>query len=113
PDLENYLIASYTKSTPNGSLPTVTDCFPTNFPLGTLACDQLPRTEGLGRDIAEGSLANQRQNIRQWQIINTTTWQAGDNLTIRNIASYAQVTHNQSADLFGIRYVIPASLTRP
>jgi len=130
PEFENYTIFSYTKSKPNGSVPKMTDCIapfpdstrPSNlpaalnnvlFPLGVLSCQQMAREAGQGWNAVSNSLPNASQHLEQWQVINTTTWEASDNLTIKNIVSYSQLRHRQHVDLFGTNWIVPATLTHP
>jgi iron complex outermembrane recepter protein len=104
PNLENYTIASYSNSTPSGASPRVTDGFIGNRNWGTLAADQVEREKsaGLGRKSGSTWVPWQYQHIETWQIINTTTWQSSDALTIKNIISYAQSLQNQARDAFGL-----------
>ena len=99
PDLENYTIASYNVSNTNGFLPKV---FVVTNPTGYRAAEyaaQIASTPGF-YDVSNGNpYAHQR--IAQWQVINTTTWQASDNLTIKNIVSYAEFRQKQSANING------------
>jgi iron complex outermembrane receptor protein len=39
----------------------------------------------------ENNMAHPRTELDQFQLINTTTWRASDNLTVKNIVSYAQL----------------------
>jgi iron complex outermembrane receptor protein len=50
-------------------------------------------------------------DYKQWQIINTTTWQASDTLTVKNIVSYGEYKATGSNGTFGIDYLFPAVLT--
>jgi len=111
PNLENYTIASYSRSTPNGTLPKVTDCFSNFAPLGPLTCQQIAREQELGSKYVSNWLPNARQKSETWQVINTTTWQASDNLTVKNIASYAEVRQDQATDLFGIGIPLGETIT--
>jgi len=106
PNLENYTIASYSKSTPSGASARVTDGFIGNRNWGTLAADQIAREKAAGFGPRSGStwVPWQYQHIETWQLINTTTWQASDTLTIKNIASYAQSKQNQARDAFGLAF---------
>ncbi|MEJ5979583.1 TonB-dependent receptor [Novosphingobium sp. PS1R-30] len=113
PDLETYFIASYMRSDTNGPLPKLTSCFPVvrgaqNI-TGVLSCDQIARASGQDYFSVDNGLANAKLFMEQWQVINTTTWQAGDTLTIKNIASYAQLTNRTRNEAFGTRWVIPAT----
>ncbi|MFK4870436.1 TonB-dependent receptor [Novosphingobium sp. ZW T3_23] len=118
PDLENYTIASFTRSRTNGLVPKVTNCFPTRngspLPTGILSCGQLAREEGEGRYAVENTVPRAKLDLDQWQIINTTTLMASDHLTIKNIVSYAQLTSTSRNEGFGTRWVVPDSfLGRP
>lgn len=94
PDLENYLILSYSRSDTNGSFPKVSLVDPANpavvgFAMAGGLGAQIASTSGDYYDVSNGH-PNPFLAIEQWQIINTTTWRASDHLTIRNIASYAE-----------------------
>ena len=118
PNLENYTIASYSKSNPNAAIPQVTDCFPAvglagRIPTGRLACDQIERRAGRGRYTVENLIPNPVLRTETWQVTNTTTWAASDTLTIKNILSYAELRTKQRFDLFGARFLIPPSISNP
>jgi iron complex outermembrane receptor protein len=109
PDLENYTIGRYTDSDNNGHVQRLFACnpstAPTNF-LGQLACGQL-RKQGQGFFDLSSDMADPYSKLKQWQVINTTTWKATDNLTVKNIISYARLKTKIHADLFGTALVIP------
>ena len=52
-------------------------------------------------------LADAYDHLRQWRVINTTTWHASDNLTVKNIASYAEVNQKLQSPLFGTNMYAP------
>ena len=111
PDLENYTIASYLVSDTNGEIQKVTGCNPTpsraNF-LGLLACGQIAaeQAKGAGFYTVQNPLADPDTRLEQWQVINTTTWRASDTLTIKNIASYAQLDEKYRNGLFGTNFFL-------
>jgi iron complex outermembrane receptor protein len=109
PDLENYTIVSYSNSKPNGTLPKLTDCFDGLARIFTaqFVCPQLQRERSQPFRTVSNYLPDARQQVKQWQVINTTTWQASDTLTIKNIASYAEQVQDQAVDLIGLGFVIP------
>lgn len=113
PDLENYTIASYTRSDANGQVPKITNCNTTRngsvLPTGILSCSQLDREQGLGKYVVENTVPRPGTELHQWQVINTTTLRATDNLTIKNIASYAQLTSSTRNEGFGTRWIIPGT----
>jgi iron complex outermembrane recepter protein len=127
-NLENYTIASYAKSDTNGNVNAVRACtdaagnppdpaqiytaFVFNQVFG-VACGQIARQQARGdgfRDV-ENDEPNPYQKIRQWQVINTTTWEASDNLTIKNIISYAEFKEAVSFSLFGTNFLLPGTNT--
>jgi iron complex outermembrane receptor protein len=107
PDLENYTIASFSRSDTNGSVQKLIAAAPTglgNFALGQLAA-QAANHEGF-YDLRQ-DLTNPYSKLTQWQIINTTTWNATDTLTVKNIASYAQMKDSLQSALFGTNFASP------
>jgi iron complex outermembrane receptor protein len=103
PDLENYTIASFSRSSTNGSLPKMVTLENTNRDPATWRAvrpSQIAATAGDYYDVANG-LPQAHQTIKQWQVINTTTWQATDTLTVKNIASYAQFQQSQAENIYG------------
>ena len=111
PNLENYTIVSYSKSSTHGPLQKLTHCNPESFIFGSFACPQLAdqAAKGEGFYDVRSSVPNPRSRLETWQITNTTTWQASDALTIKNIASYGQLKQELQSALFGTQFVsIPA-----
>jgi len=120
PDLEDYLIAHYSKSDTNGFAARLAYCerdpyvrltLGAGFATGGPACAQLDRqaARGDGPYDVEVNAPNPFFRIEQWQIINHTTWRASDNLTIKNIASYAQYTADLDYNLGGENFLTQAS----
>jgi iron complex outermembrane recepter protein len=111
PDIENYTIASYLISNTNGEVQKLVGCNPTlsaaNF-LGLLACAQLAHEQAIGASFytVASTLANPDTRLEQWQVINTTTWHASDNLTIKNIGSYAQLDEKFRNSGFGTNFFV-------
>ena len=112
PDLENYTIVSYSRSSTSGSTQRLATCQPTTF-LGSLACDQTSRANARGDGFytVQTTLADAHERMTEWQIINTTTWNASDTLTIKNIVSYAQLLESYSSEIFGTQFDL--SLVNP
>lgn len=150
PDLENYTIATYSKSdtngyamrmqacdtqplTPrnaNGSLPAnyqfykdpgrpdqAQDGLPSfsfqRYVFARAACDQIARQQARGDGVydVEVSNADPYLKLTTWQVINTTTWRASDNITIKNIFSYGEFKERTSFSLNSDNFRIP--LTTP
>jgi iron complex outermembrane receptor protein len=116
-NVENYTIGSFSRSNTNGMIPSLVEVDGSNayngryrnsFPFNALLQDQVSRGGGfytVGNDEPEAETKS-----RQWQIINTTTWNASDTLTVKNIASYAQLQNDLMEDLYGGDMRMPSSL---
>ncbi len=115
-DLNNYTIASYTTSSTNGGFQPIVACDPTGSTPppnkgGTIfvgvggACGQLTpgakNFQGAGFYDAAQVLPNPYDDLSEWRVINTTTWHVSDELTVKNIASYAEIKQSLSNPLFG------------
>ncbi|MCX7863585.1 MAG: TonB-dependent receptor [Novosphingobium sp.] len=139
--LENYAIFAYSKSDTHGNTPKILNappcastpfvlaCFApgsgfAGFPyaagslqpiLGPLAGMQIARAQGRGDGFwdIENSLPDPRSVQETWRIINTTTWEASDTLTIKNIVSYAEFTEDIAFSLFGDNFTYPANYFSP
>lgn len=111
PDLENYTIGTYSRTNTNGMLGRIAACNRGTVPNSTgllaptraQACAQLDRSiaRGDGYYDAENNLPNPFVRQKLWQLINTTTWQASDTLTIKNIVSYAEARESYSFNISG------------
>ena len=145
PDLENYMIARYSRSSTNGTygkiigvnavgcdqgvdhtvyplpgspdltLPGATPATTASF-LAPLACQGTiarSRANNYGYWDVESSNPDPFLKIVQWGVINTTTWQASDTLTIKNIASYQQFRQKQSLNIGNDNYAIPDTNPNP
>lgn len=119
--IENYTITSYVKSDNHNIVPRVVgvNTIPPAPVSQTLniqrAGAQLARAEARGDgwwDV-ENSEPNPRLWIESWQVINTTTWQATDSLTIKNIASYAEFRELARMSLQGENFLLPDGSPAP
>jgi len=111
PDLENYTIASYLVSDTHGEVQKLVACDPTLSPanfVGLLACAQLgqEQAKGAGFYTVQSPLYNPDTRLEEWQVINTTTWRATDNLTVKNIASYAVLDEKYRSAIFGTNFFL-------
>lgn len=109
PDLENYTIFNWNKSSNNGSVQKLVAANPEG--LGNLALGQLtpgqPNYQGAGYyDVGQGYTNNPYSRLEQWQFINTTTWRASDTLTIKNIVSYSQFKQDLNVAIFGTNFFV-------
>lgn len=108
-DLRNYTIFTYSRSDTNGFLDKLIACDPT-LGLGSFACAQLAKEAAAHNgfyDIGQNAPASYSR-LTQWQLINRTTWRVSDRLTVRNIASYAQLRDLLSESLFATNFTTPA-----
>lgn len=108
-NLENYTIASYSRSDNSGGLPQVFACNTAIPVFGQMSCEQLAR-QGSDFHSVQNPESDPRSYIRQWQAINTTTWNVNDNLTVKNIASYAQLKTIYRTGVFGTNFFMPSVL---
>ncbi|MBV1688568.1 TonB-dependent receptor [Novosphingobium sp. G106] len=115
PNLENYTVASYSRSNTHGAIQKLATCTDQNGNTATTglapvfapaACAQIARQNARGDGIwdVENNDPNPLELIKQWSVINTTTWSASDNLTIKNIASYQEYYESASFSLWGDNY---------
>lgn len=121
PDLENYTIARYSISDTNGYAGRITICNPAATAgraalTAPAACAQIARQAARGDDLLDVEINNPDpfQKIRQWQVMNTTTWLASDTLTIKNITSYAEFRESASFTLGADNFTVntPAGPSR-
>jgi iron complex outermembrane recepter protein len=117
PNLENYTIASESYSSNNGSVQKLIACNPAGYNpvnpalgfanfIGVLSCGQLADEAAKAASFydLQSALPNPESIINQMQFINTTTWNASDTLTLKNILSYAQFRDFQRTPLFGTNW---------
>jgi iron complex outermembrane receptor protein len=119
-NIENYTIASFSRSDTNGSVQKLIACNPAgsnptspaaigaglqNF-FGVFSCGQLAAeaARGAGFYDVEAATSNPESVIQQWQLINTSTWNPSDTLKVKNILSYGQYKDVQNAPLFGTNW---------
>ena len=134
PDLENYVMARYSKSNTNGTagrlvganapgcdagvdrsrfgMPSSSS---TAFYLAPLACGQLQRDEAAGRGYFDVNVntPNPFLKIEQWGVQDTLTWNVSDTITLKNIASYQQFRQSQSFNIGSDNYSVPRAGTDP
>jgi iron complex outermembrane recepter protein len=128
PTLENYTIAHYSDSSTNGYASKITGCATPTSPEGPLNVNQgTPGYSGtrhlqaascaiqLARQTARGDgfydVETRNRNpfidIQQFQIINTTTWEVSDSVTIKNIVSYGEFRERANFDLGSSNFEVP------
>ena len=119
PDLENYTIFHYSRSDTNGyanhyescdrdaASPLAGGSF-TRYFTATSACDQIDRQAARGDGKLDVDVSNPDPEIllETWQAINTTTWQASDTLTVKNILSYGEFREDSAFNLYSDNFYI-------
>ena len=139
PDLENYTIFHYSNSDPHGrasrniicadqqrtllsgaispAAPLNINGIPGNTDVRGLttyaACDQIARQNARGDKLTDVEVSNPdpHLHLKTWQVINTTTWNASDWLTIKNIASYGEFREFSRFNLYSDNFFV-SSRTR-
>ena len=124
PDLENYTIFHYSNSDTNGYASRIIGCATPanglNTTVGTpgysgtrhlqaSSCSiQLARQNARGDSLYDIETSNRNPflRIKQWQAINTTTWRATDNITVKNIMSYGEFHERANFDLGSSNFVV-------
>lgn len=108
--LENYTILSYSDSENNGFVSQVFDC--NGGGLGALtvsACEaSLMRQEGDFYAV-HSPIPDSKSTNEQIQLINTTTWDFSDRLTIKNILSYNELESDLNSSVFGTGFSVPTA----
>ncbi|MCB2072220.1 MAG: TonB-dependent receptor [Novosphingobium sp.] len=121
PDLENYTIFHYSDSDTNGYAARIVGCSTAFAPnagtsgiVASACADQVARQNARGDSLydVESSNRNPFLKIKQWQVINTTTWQASDTLTVKNIMSYGEFEERANFDLYTSNFTV-SNVTTP
>lgn len=128
PELENYTIFHYSRSKTRGYASHIDTCnknvadggtivttpgapgYSGSTLLQVLSCrDQVARqaARGDGPHGVDSNLLNPYENLEQWQVINTTTWQASDTLTVKNIISYGEFRERLNLMFLTTNFSVP------
>jgi iron complex outermembrane receptor protein len=112
PDIENYTVATYTKSNTNGHVMKAVagNC---SVPLIGEICGTIAQEKAAGFYTLASDSAVASDRVWQWQVINKTKWQVNDNLTLRNIVSYARLETDMISPVAGTNFVVPANAYGP
>ncbi len=124
PDVENYTVATWTDSHTNGSIRRMQACMSQSQVRSTqqgiglfYGCGQIARQNARSDGFwdVENAHPDPELHVRQWQVINTTTWKATDNLTVKNIASFGQFQETLHQAFGGDNFLNPLNpaATRP
>ena len=132
PNLENYLLARYSKSDTHGiklrlaacnnnGVAVISQGVPTPQLTSAItrtnarsaiyaapACDQIARQNARGDGFydIENDVLDPFNTLEEWQVINTTTWKVSDNLTVKNIVSFGQFHERFFLSIGGERLLV-------
>ncbi len=108
--IENYTIVSYTDSENNGIVSSLFACNPNpTSPAGSPllfkgGCDDQLLRQGDDFYGVQSRFEKPKSELKQWQIINKTSWAINDDLTLRNILSYSEMEQRNNTSVYGINY---------
>lgn len=102
-DIENYTILSYSDSDNDGVVSTLFACKP-GLSVFNMGCPQQLAHQGNDFYSVETAQNDPVNELTQWQVINTTTWSVNDDLTVRNILSYADLEQTNETGYYGLNY---------
>ncbi len=106
-DVENYTILSYTDSENNGTVSSLFACGTAMSGLMPSECNAQLARQGGDFYAVESLMPNPSSKLEQWQLINKTSWAINDDLTFRNIFSYAELEQTNRTSVFGIAFNYP------
>jgi len=104
PDIENYTIVQYNRSDTHGPIQKLVAANAAQG-LGFVFASQMARQGSDFYNVMQ-NLPDAFSKVRQWQAINTTTWQVSDTLTVKNIFSYGKLKQTMFTPLFGTDGII-------
>lgn len=114
-NLENYTILNYVDSQSKGYTSKLFACNDNSDPsvntfyaLTGPACEeQLARQEASGQngfyDLVS-TIATPITNIKEKRVINTTTWDINESITLKNILAYSHLHTENGSDIFGTQF---------
>lgn len=113
--LENYTIFSYTDSNNKATTAPLIGCFPegeapppgSGVALFSVFCREQESEYDKDFYTYQSRQPKTLSRIEQQQLINTTTWEATENFTIKNILSYAENESTLKTGVFGTDWVAP------
>jgi iron complex outermembrane receptor protein len=124
--LENYTVLTYNRSTTNGQIGKGAYCnrgtvvgsignSGTALASRAANCAEIDRQVSTGRGYYDVYNTDPDAHVtaRQWQAINTTKWEASDNLTVKNIFAYGESKESYSFNLEGDNIARPFVSTFP
>ncbi|HET8711993.1 MAG TPA: TonB-dependent receptor [Spongiibacteraceae bacterium] len=113
--VQNYTILTYTRSENNGSMQALFACAPagTSNALGNKfipMCDRtLAEQKGGFYTTSNGDVEDPVSKLKQWQIINTTSWDVNENFALKNILAYGSLEQLMRGSTFGAHFRLPGT----
>jgi iron complex outermembrane recepter protein len=106
PDLENYTVGTYNLSINNGVLPQLFACNQAQ-PFAFACNPLLAQVQAGGKYAIVNDFSGAESYLKQYQVINTTTWHASDYITVKNVANYGLLESVLDSSLFGAYLASP------
>lgn len=100
--VQNYTIYSYVNSRNNGSIQGLAACDPNGAT--SFLCIPNLQAQGHGFYNVSNDTPDPISYVKQWQVINTTTWTVNDNFTIKNNLSAANLQQEIRFSNFGANF---------
>jgi len=100
-NLQNYAIYSYTNSENTGSIEGLYTCNSKALAAAFLDCQSAMNALGTKFYNVANDVPDPVSKIKQWQLINTTTWDVSDAFAVKNILSYADFLQTTRGSSFG------------
>ena len=107
PTLENYTLFTVSNSDTVGSSTQLFACNAAIPLLGTL-CEQNLASQGDGDYTVSNLSPNPVSTSDRFQLINMTTWDVSDSITVKNIVSYAELESDFAFNVFGLALPFPS-----
>lgn len=107
--VENYSILTYTNSENHGGIAGLFACGGGASLAGIADCQTLLDHQGDDFYAIENDTPDPYSKLKQWQAINTTTWDVTDEFTVKNIISYADLEQTSNTSTFGTNFRVPSS----
>jgi iron complex outermembrane recepter protein len=105
-NVENYTVGSYNQSFSGGPAPQVFACNSAEATGATLCPAQLAYQQTKGPYATVNIMPSPLLYLKQYQVVNSTTWNASDALTVKNIANYGVQVIDFDSSLFGA-FILP------
>jgi iron complex outermembrane receptor protein len=106
--VENYTIATYADSKNNGNVNRLIGCFSQSQWYSYSECTAQLARQGDNFYAVESIVENPTSELKQWQVINKTSWSITDEITLKNILSYADLYQLNRTAVYGVNFGYPS-----